>query len=124
MTQKIIIPLIRKVYPNMIAQQITSVQPMSAPTGAIFKIKRSYSLRFRLKQYWAKLYRKYMPGTTIDIPWPPTLNSGLRVWLETNVGRQNIDWSMQVNSNDTERILVKFRWGKGKWATAAALRWA
>lgn len=34
--RKIILPMIRKVMPGLIAQQITGVQPMSSATGSIF----------------------------------------------------------------------------------------
>ena len=36
---KFIFPVIRSVFPNLIASQICSVQPMSAPVGAIFTMK-------------------------------------------------------------------------------------
>ena len=38
MTDPVIIPLIRKVVPNLIAQEIVGVQPMSIDTNSIFDI--------------------------------------------------------------------------------------
>ncbi len=33
---KYIFPVLRRVFPNLIANQIVSVQPMNAPVGAVF----------------------------------------------------------------------------------------
>jgi hypothetical protein len=50
--QKILIPIIRKVMPNLITQQITGVQPMSSPSGH----------RHRMDLYFPKTYnKKYWP---------------------------------------------------------------
>jgi len=35
---KILIPIVRKLYPNMIADMITKVQPMQGKTGSIFSL--------------------------------------------------------------------------------------
>lgn len=35
----VILPLVRKVMPKLIAQDICSVQPMSGPTGSVFSMK-------------------------------------------------------------------------------------
>jgi hypothetical protein len=45
---RIMIPMIRKVMPNLIAQQITGVQPMSSPSGH----------RHRMDIYFPKTYNK------------------------------------------------------------------
>lgn len=37
--QRIILPLMRKIMPNIIAYEITGVQPMTGPVGSIFPIK-------------------------------------------------------------------------------------
>lgn len=39
---KFIFPLLRRVWPNLIANEIVSVQPMSAPVGAVFKFEYKY----------------------------------------------------------------------------------
>lgn len=36
------IPLVRRVYPNLIAQDIMSVQPMSSPNAEIFYVDYRY----------------------------------------------------------------------------------
>ena len=40
---KVMIPLIRKAIPNMIAKEIVGVQPMTQATGSVFKMKTTYS---------------------------------------------------------------------------------
>lgn len=42
-TQKILMPLIRRVLPSLIASDIMGVQPMTGPTGNIFKLKTRYT---------------------------------------------------------------------------------
>jgi hypothetical protein len=42
----VIIPMIRKVIPNMIASQLVSVQPMTGPMGEIFNVKPIYKPSF------------------------------------------------------------------------------
>ena len=38
---KIILPLIRKIVPSLIANDIVGVQPMSSPTGGVFSTLRA-----------------------------------------------------------------------------------
>ena len=38
--------------PSVIAHQILSVQPMSAPTGTVFTIKNNWMFREYNKKYW------------------------------------------------------------------------
>lgn len=38
----VILPLIRKMLPNIMATQICGVQPMSAPTAQVFKLRSRY----------------------------------------------------------------------------------
>ncbi len=40
--QKIMLPIVRRVFPNLIANNIVSVQPLSAPSGIIFYLKYQY----------------------------------------------------------------------------------
>src|SRR6056297_2039111 len=37
--QKIMLPIVRRVFPNLIANNIVSVQPIAAPAGIIFYLK-------------------------------------------------------------------------------------
>ena len=40
--QKIMLPIVRRVFPNLIANNIVSVQPIAAPAGIIFYLKYQY----------------------------------------------------------------------------------
>lgn len=51
--QQILIPMIRKVMPNLIAQQITGVQPMSYTGSGIFN--QFFNKKFN-KKYWPYQY--------------------------------------------------------------------
>lgn len=42
---KFVFPILRRVWPNLIANQITSVQPMSGPTGAVAYYEKKYDNR-------------------------------------------------------------------------------
>ena len=41
--QKILLPIVRRVFPNLIANNIVSVQPLAAPTGVIFYLKYQFA---------------------------------------------------------------------------------
>jgi hypothetical protein len=40
--QKILLPIVRRVFPNLIANNIVSVQPLAGPTGVIFYLKYKF----------------------------------------------------------------------------------
>jgi hypothetical protein len=46
------IPMIRKLMPGILANQITGIQPMSASTGSVFTIKNDWAFREYNKKYW------------------------------------------------------------------------
>lgn len=119
---KIIMPLIRKVMPTIIANDIVGVQPMTGSSGDVFKVGRIS----RWKRFWWRLrdlYWRWLPGTVITIrtsnrPFP---GSEIREWLETNVGTRYWSWNWQATLRGVE---IKFAPGKGKWATMMAMRWS
>jgi len=49
--QPLIMNLIRKVTPTMIANDICSVQPMTAPTGKIFTLRTRYSDSVKMREF-------------------------------------------------------------------------
>jgi hypothetical protein len=51
---KELLPLIRKVVPGLIAQDIVGVQPMQAPVGKVFTMKSKYMTYNVLKDGWDK----------------------------------------------------------------------
>lgn len=40
--QQVLLPIIRRVLPNVIAKELVGVQPMPGPTGEIFKLRHTY----------------------------------------------------------------------------------
>lgn len=86
------------------------------------------------------LFWKYGKGPTITVRWPvgpieeadpvdgtisADPNDHYRPWLEKNVGKQNRDWVWGLRDNNAaeNRLTIKFRKSKAKWATAAFLLW-
>jgi len=88
-----------------------------------------------------------MPGKEIIVKWPKGWvqimvdskgrpitqevdsadpNDHYRPWMESHVGKQGWDWDWGLNGNDVESntLTIKFRIGKTKLATIAAMRWA
>jgi hypothetical protein len=41
--QKILLPIVRRVFPNLVANNIVSVQPLAGPTGVIFYLKYQFA---------------------------------------------------------------------------------
>lgn len=97
------------------------------------------------------LWWKLMPGTKIKVKWPsgPVVvnfkssnwedcggannleiesadpNDHYRPWMEKHVGRQGWDWNWALMEDDinTNRLTIKFRKGKEKYATIVAMKW-
>lgn len=42
--QKVVLPIIRRVLPNVIATELLGVQPMSGPAGQVFALKTRYGI--------------------------------------------------------------------------------
>jgi hypothetical protein len=54
--QKILMPIIRQVYPTMLANQIMGVQPMTGSVGEIFTMRASFNPQSKYKFSRAKWY--------------------------------------------------------------------
>jgi len=115
-TQKVVMPMIRRIFPNLIASEIMSVQPMTTgPTGSIFTTNRTQFVRLPIKFTKSK----------IDLHWccdfgnglEPASVSAIEEWLaqfpKTNYWTQQAGpWSeYYVNIYDDEML------------TAFTLRW-
>ena len=89
---------------------------------------------------------RWMPGVTISVKWPvgwvvlnemsdgsttstqsADPNDHYRPWLEENVGKQGWDWQWQWGLRDNNiaenRLTIKIRNNRAKWATLATLLW-
>jgi hypothetical protein len=53
---KILIPLIRQVMPQVVAQQIIGVQPMTSSSGSIFSQRMRFSSKVYNRKYWPHQY--------------------------------------------------------------------
>lgn len=64
-------------------------------------------------------------------------NYHYRPWLEKNVGKQGIDWNWRIQvgrsfytpgyedqDQESDKVVIKFRKGKDKWASVAGLLWS
>jgi hypothetical protein len=54
--QQILMPIIRQVYPQLLAQSIVGVQPMTGPVGEIFTMKASFKPQSKYKFSRARWY--------------------------------------------------------------------
>jgi len=97
----------------------------------------------------AGLWWRFMPGVEITVSWPAgvitvdhnhpnwdwslgaTLQEGFsadpndhyRPWMEKHVGRHGWDWNWRIGQN-IDTLVIKFRKGKEKYATIAAMQWS
>ena len=113
---------------------------------------QNYRMKVALK--WVnKLWWRFMPGTTIKVVWPvgevivdhnhprwqdmggaawvnlgesADPNDHYRPEIEKNVGKQGWDWDWCLTENDINknRLTIKFRKGKERWASYFALKWS
>ena len=115
--QKILIPMIRQVYPQMIAHQILSVQPMTGPVGEIFSLRAMYTdpnIEKFHKKYkfsrakWYYCAYKFTDGQECH-QWCTEhfgpLSHGGDAWMR---------WKLVSNQfrflNEDDAILFKLRW--------------
>jgi hypothetical protein len=79
-SQKVLLPMIRHVWPNTIAQQIIGCQPMTGPVGEIFTISAGYRPKSKYKFSRAKWYEA---DRAIDHSSP---------WLFMRYNREQFSW--------------------------------
>jgi hypothetical protein len=68
---KIEVPLVRRVYPQIVANNIVSVQPLLGPTGLIHYLRYRYSQNKGMQQEEIVRSKKIKPKKyrSIDEPW-------------------------------------------------------
>jgi hypothetical protein len=117
---KVILPMIRKVMPDIIANELINTQPMTDSVGQIFRLR--YGTRWQRFCSWlSDTYWRWIPGTVITLSTRGIVRSTeMREWLEANVGRRGLVWNWQTTLQGLE---IKFILGKGKWATMTAMMW-
>lgn len=82
----IIMPMVRRIYPNLIANELLGVQPMSMPTGFIYALTNQY-----LGDGVHKVGDRYQPSgviyeldDTADVSVGDTVGDGVVVYVEDN----------------------------------------
>ena len=125
--KNIILPVIKKVSPLMLADLIIGVQPMSGPVGQIFSLKARYGptnkeILFKDREIIVTdmivvhtSLRQFMP------PGKPEPNEHYRPWLEEHVGLQGIDWNWAVHENNIDLLEIHF--ANREHATLFELAW-
>jgi hypothetical protein len=107
---KVMIPLIRKAIPNMIAKEIVGVQPMTSAAGEVFKMKTTYE--DGVLNPWTK-WRK-----TTSI-WPRRSVNGKLIFGRINKRSRNI-WDGPMDgkaqrkrefATDKELFRQRLKWG-------------
>ena len=63
----VLISLVRRAMPNLIAYDICGVQPMTGPTGLIFAMKSTYISQAVLRHYLTKLTQSFLLITLLQI---------------------------------------------------------
>jgi hypothetical protein len=90
-SRSVLIPMIRKVFPTMIANQIVGIQPMTGPIGQIHTLRTSYAPR---PKFTVLSERKRWTITTSVATWY-TVSCGIDVrnWImETFPDDENTLW--------------------------------
>ena len=115
--QKVIMPMIRQVFPTLIAQQILGVQPMTGPTGSIFTMKATYEdpniAKFHKKYKFSRAKWYYCTYKFMDGP-------ACHKWCEEHFGPLSkggdawMRWKFEMNKfrflNEDDAIMFKLRW--------------
>jgi hypothetical protein len=103
--------MIRQIMPDLIAQEIMSVQPMTGPVGLI------YNLRFGDNERTLHRNKERIVSDMIIVHTAvrPFMRSGdlepnehYRPWLEEHVGEQGINWNWEIHSTNPDQVAIHF----------------
>jgi hypothetical protein len=83
------IPMVRRVFPTLIASDIVDVQPMSGPVGLAFALKYKYDTPCRCKSCRSR-YRKLNARWTIELEQDLKALHGVDIstLLTTEIGKE------------------------------------
>jgi hypothetical protein len=71
--KRISIPLVRRIYPQLIANKIVSVQPLLGPTGLAYYLRYRYSSQQPINDNtWVIKTKKKKIWRDITEPWEPS----------------------------------------------------
>lgn len=71
--KRLSVPLIRRVYPQLIANNVVSVQPLLGPTGLVHYLRWQYSENAKNQEWKIKKKRK-KDWRNISDPWEPSVD--------------------------------------------------
>lgn len=118
---KYIFPLLRRVFPNLIAPQIVSLQPMTAPIGAIFKQEYKYSdtkgsavAGTNLIQNFQKYYSSEFVDYEVKVDSSDT-DGTKAIWNDSTNATERVPFKfLPLHAlNTTKGYAVKFFWTSG-----------
>lgn len=122
MTKSTLIPIIRKMMPSILAQEIVGVQPMTSSTGSIFdlsgrnrKDKLTIGEDFTYDQpYWAE------PDLGGDWEYRHERYQEIHEWTSNTFGRHTLAWNNPRWSASNRRYWFK----NEKDRTMFVLKWS
>ena len=97
---KYIFPILRRVFPNLIANNIVSVQPMTAPIGGVFTYEHKYGATKGRATAGNNLIEDFQRNYSSEYIDYQEIVAG----ASTNVANTQYD----ANTNDTDRIPLKW----------------
>ena len=98
---KILIPLIRQVMPQVVAQQIIGVQPMTSSSGSIFSQRMRFSSKVYNRKYWPHQYRISVRNMTEAERW---------CWDNFRGRYWHSDYEQFVFKRSEDAVLFALRW--------------
>lgn len=75
--KQISVPLLRRIYPQLIASELVSVQPLSGPTGLVHYLRHRYGSHHQqpvLDEGWTLKKKNKKVWRSITDPWEPSQN--------------------------------------------------
>lgn len=112
--QKIMLPMIRRVMPSLIAAEIVGVQPMGEPSIRFILFKDHPKIENDMKIVHRAIRPFMRPGD-----YEP--NEHYRPWLEEHVGKQGVTWNWDIHSVVDNTLEIRF--AEEDHATLFELTW-
>jgi len=100
--------------PGLIAQELTKVQPMTAPAGSIFTMNIRFSREYRESSLYMEKTPIFNNFTIIHTSTRAFMhgdeepNIYYRSWLEEFVGEQGISWNWRLNTENVDKLEIDF----------------
>ena len=69
--KRISIPLVRSVYPSLIADKLVSVQPLGGPSGLVHYLRYKYNKESIMEPVWTVKKKKKVVWRSIEDPFEP-----------------------------------------------------